>query len=184
MLYINKLRILTIILTVLAFTIMGCEEAEEHEESQDEHVCEHLLDGPVVSMDASPDYQSAIDSLGSDATYRIQVQLHSRYDLELIEGPDGHFYGHIPYQPIADEGDYILYMDQNVAVTIRNTEDDSVVEAEETYDHSDDCATVAYKGVYHLHAGDTYILSFDDLHESTIGMLFPAAAEEDDDHDH
>ncbi|MBC8190770.1 MAG: hypothetical protein H8E18_00155 [FCB group bacterium] len=185
MLYTNKYRILTLILTIFAFTIIGCDESEEHEESQDEHVCEHFLYGPEVEMTASADYQSAIDNYNADATYLVQYELHTRYDVMLLADTSGHYYGHVPYRPISDEGDYILYMDQAVDVTIRNTEDGSVVVAEETEDHSDDCAAVTYKGVYHLHADDTYVLSFDDLHESTIGMLFPKAADEDeDDHDH
>jgi len=183
MLFTNKFKILTVILTIFALTMIGCDESEVHEESQDEHICEHFMYGPEVEMTASADYQSAIDNLNSDSTYLVGYELHTLYDIALLADSTGNHYGHVPYRPIADEGDYILYMDQAADVTIRNTEDGSVVMAEETEDHSDDCAAVAYKGVYHLHAEDTYILSFDDFHESTIGMLFPMA-EDEDDHDH
>lgn len=184
MIYINKIRVFTAFMIILAFSLVACDTTEDEEESQDMHVCEHLADGPAVAIHASSNLQSAIDSLSSDAVYRIQAQLHTRYDVELILGQDGHYYGHVPYIPIADEGDYILYMDDAIDVSLYNTEDSSHVSAEETYDHSDDCADVAYKAVYHLHENDTYILSFRDSHESSVGMLFPMAEEADEDHDH
>lgn len=182
MLFTNRFRIFVIITITLGLTLLGCDQSVEPEETQDMHICEHLTYGPETSLTASADYQSAINKLNSDSTYLVQYQLHTRYDIALLVDNTGHYYGHTPYRPVADDGDYILYMDQAVDVTIRNVEDGSVVTAEETYDHSDDCAAVAYKGYYHFHAEDTYILSFEDLHESKIGMLFPEA--EDEGHDH
>lgn len=180
----KKIYLLAGILLFLVFTIAGCDQSEEEEESQDAHVCEHLTYGPSVAIQASSSFQSAKDSIDQDDAYRIQAQLHTRYDLALIESQPGHYYGHIPYNPIADEGDYILYMDQAETVTISNSEDSSLVAAEELYDHSEDCAAVAYKGIYHLHAEDTYILSFQDSHSSSVGVLFLMAEEADEDHDH
>lgn len=184
MLYNYKRTILSVTLIILSFVLIACDQSEELEESQDMHVCEHLVAGPSISMAASADYESAMDSLMRDSTYLVQYQMHIRYDVALLADSMGHYYGHVPYRPIAGEGDYILYLDQSVDVTIRNAEDASLVTPEESFDHSDDCAAVAYKGLYHLHENDTYILSFEDFHASTVGMLFPMSAEEDEDHDH
>lgn len=184
MTFTNQYIKISIIFLALAFAFTSCDNSEEPEETQDEHVCEHLMDGPAIAIDASVDAQTAADSLSANDAYRIQAQLHTRYDVELLEATNGTFYGSVPYKPISDEGDYIVYADKDAIVLVYNVDESENAAAEEVYDHSDHCDLVAYKGIYHLHSEDTYVVSFENVSTSTIGVLIPKAADSDEDHDH
>gem|GEM_PF-2123574 len=177
------------VLTVLlasGLIFMGCEEAEdEHTESQDEHICEHLMDGPVATLEASNSIEDAMGTLSTDSNYRVQALLHTRFDVSFPLDTNGTYSGYIPYLPIGGDGDYILYLNQSVDITLINhSEGDEVVEAESSSDHSDDCSAVAYRGVYHLHGPDEYVLYVSGAAMETIGMLFVPSSDEDEEHDH
>lgn len=170
------------LLLIYLFILPGCDQSEMEEETQDEHVCEHLTAGPEIGIDALADLQSALDSLALDPNFRIQAQLHTRYDIQLLPDAAEGFSGYVPYKPVADEGDYILYMNQSVNFLLLNATDNSTVLPETVFDHSDYCNDVAYKGIFHLDSAITYALSFENSSEAIIGVLFPKAS--DDDHDH
>lgn len=185
MLKINKFVVLFGFSIFLAFAITACDQPEEeHEESQDDHVCEHLVDGPSADLNALSDMATAIDSLNMNDSYRVQAILHTRYDVALLADSLGGYYGWIAYQPVAGDGDYTLYMDKYIDVTIVNSEDSAVVTPESVIDHSDHCSSVAYKGIYHLHGEDTYYISMESDTESLVSMLIPKTEENEDDHDH
>ena len=162
---------------------VGCDTTEEHDEDQDEHVCEHLVESAGVAIDATADAQTAVDSLASDDSYRIQAQDHIRYDLSLMQDTTQLYYGFIPFKPADGDGDYILYLDSEANGELINFTESSVVVPEEVTDHSEYCDAVSFKAVYELHAEDTYVLSFYDTIDSSVGVVFVKAEDhEDDDH--
>lgn len=175
---------MTGVIIVLVFAVSGCVQNEEEEESQDAHVCEHLTYGPSIALQASPYFQAALDSLIIVDSYRVQAQLHTRYDVELTTTSGNSYAGYIPYKPIGDEGDYLLYLDHSADVTLLNGGDSTIVQPEAVYGRSDDCATIAFKAVFHLEVENTYLLAFENSSESVIGILFPMSIEQNEDHDH
>ena len=174
---------LLILILICSIAFVGCDDTEEPEEVQDEHICEHLVESASVALHATTDVQSAIDSLAHDGSYRIQAQDHIRYDLTLMQDTSGLYYGHIPYTAIDGHGDYILYLNIEANVDLFNFADSSIVVPEEELDHSDYCDEIHYKAIYELHEEDTYVLSFYDTIDSTVGIVF-VKAEDHEDHDH
>jgi len=183
--HINKSLIVSLLIT-FGMILVGCADPEDdHEESQDAHVCEHLVDGPSASLTAMAALEDALDAVNADNSYRVQAQLHTRYDVTFPADTTGSYSGYIPYLPIVGDGDYVLYADAAVNITILNhSEDNAVVTPETVMDHSDDCPSVAFKGIYHLHSEDVYLIQVTGAPDALIGMLFPAFQGEDDDHDH
>ncbi len=174
------------ILSILIFSTGGCDLSDEPIESQDEHVCEHLIDGPAWVMEASQSPTQAIDSLMADPGYRVQAQEHTRYDVTLLSDSTGGTYsGYVPYQPVAEDGDYVLYMDESVAcVMINYSNKEAVVVPESQFESSVDCDVIASKAIYHLDTDMTYLLHYSAVTEPVVGILLPACSEADDDHEH
>jgi hypothetical protein len=168
----------------LIFT--GCEETEDkYTESQDEHICEHLEYGPVATLDASTSIADAMSALSSDSNFRVQALLHTRFDVIFPMDTNNTYSGYVPYLPIGGDGDYILYLNQAVDVRVINhSEADAMVEAESSSDHSEDCEAVRFRGMYHLHDTDEYVLYVSGAEMETIGMIFVPSTEEDEEHDH
>lgn len=181
-------RYILLLILILSYGIVfiGCDDTEEHEEHQDEHVCEHLLESEGVAIDAVADAQTAVDSLASDDSYRIQAQDHIRYDLTLMQDTTQLYYGFVPYKPIDGDGEYILYLDTEANVELINFTESTTVVPEEVTDHSDYCGEIHHKAVYDLHEEDTYVLSFYETIDSSVGVVFVIAEDHDDheDHDH
>lgn len=176
-------RFLTAIL-IFSFALLGCEpDDDHHDEGQDDHVCEHLLDGPVATLTATADIATAADLLANDANYRVQALQHTRYDVTFLIDSLGSYGGYIPYLPVAGDGDYVLYLNESATIELLNMSDGNVlVSAENVEDHSDDCDLVAYRAIYHLHDTDEYVIHIRDASSEVVGMLFPDL--EEDDHDH
>ncbi|MEA3286521.1 MAG: hypothetical protein U9Q77_04010 [Candidatus Marinimicrobia bacterium] len=173
--------IATILISLLS--TFACDQTEEIVESQDTHVCEHLMDGPSIDLLTVTSLSQAIDSLDADDEYRVQAQLHTRYDLELLEDSTGLFSGMIPYTPVGGSADHILYMNQAVEVSVLNAASNEALIAHEVMDHSDDCDEIAYKGIFELDQDVTYVLSFHQVSTSSVSVLFPLY-DGDSDHDH
>ncbi len=178
-----SLNIFTLILISSFLVFPGCEDNDDHhaEESQDEHVCEHLADGPIATLTASTTAEAAIAALNSDNNYRIQAQLHTRYDITFLQDSTMNYSGYIPYLPIDGDGDYLLYLDTDATVALLNhSEGFEEVEAENSADHSDDCELVHLKNTFHLHADDEYVIHVLTASPDPVGMLFPKHSGEDE----
>ena len=176
-----KFRYLIMLALMSIFAFLGCDSSEEIEEVQDEHICEHLSDGPAISITATETEDAAISALAADDSYRIQAVLHTRYDIELRQDTTLLFFGYIPYKPIDGTGDYLLYLDKTANVQLINLQDSVVVIPESVTDHSDYCETVKFKALYELNQANTYLLYFVDNIDSSIGAVFVAA---EDEHEH
>ena len=181
----KKRSYISLLILILAHNIafLGCDDTEDHEVVQDEHVCEHLTDTASVALQAVANAQTAIDSLSGDVNYRIQTQDHIRFDLSLIQDSTSLYYGYVPYMPIDGDGDYILYLDKEAHVELVNVTESTTVAPEEEMDHSDYCDAIHYMGIYELHAEDTYLLSFYEIMDPSIGVVF-VKVEDHEGHDH
>lgn len=181
----KKRSYISLLLLTLTYSIafIGCDDTEEHEEVQDEHVCEHLIETASIAVEAVANAQAAMDSLSNDDSYRIQTQDHIRFDLSLIQDSTLLHYGYVPYIPIDGDGDYFLYLDREANVELINVTESSTVMPEEEMDHSDYCDAIHYRGLYELHTEDAYVLSFYDTIDSSVGILFVKAEDHDEDHE-
>ena len=179
----NLFVTLSFIVALSAF--QSCTETDPDVESQDEHVCEHLMDGPSIAMTAAPDLVSALDSLQNATSYRVQHVMHTRYDVSLPRLNDSLYRGFVPYLPVAEDGDYVLYADADLELVILDhTNGDTVIPAEIAWDHSDDCLVVRYKAIYELLASHTYLIQISDSTRDHVGIVFPALLDNADEHDH
>lgn len=180
--------LLFLLLSLSIFVFVGCSEDDDdhHEESQDAHVCEHLTDGPDVDVDAAASIGDAITQADNDHETIIQHVLHTRYDVSLPESAPGTYTGFVVYEPVGEDGDYIIYMDADVSITVYDhTDGDVVIAAEDEEDHSDDCVLVAYKGIYEFHADHRYVIQLGPTTDHpTVSIVIPAMEESDHDHDH
>jgi len=183
------MKALKYLFTVLFISalLLSCTEEEIHSENQDEHVCEHLLYGPAKDLQSSESAAEALAALQSDPSALLQYFEHTRYDISLHCDSSG-CSGWIPYIPMGvsgQDGDYVLYSDAPVAVTIYLSNDlSTAIPLEMSTDHSDDCDAVSLKSVYELEAGQTYLLRLQS-EDSVPALVFPALIEsDDDDHDH
>ncbi len=169
------------------FVFSGCAEDDDDtaEESQDQHVCEHFINGPDADVNAAASIDDAVAQAAADPETVIMHVLHTRYDVTLPETTPGSYTGFVVYDPIAEDGDYVIYMDANIAITVYDhTNADSIIEAEDVHDHSDDCAPVAYKGIFEFLAGHRYVIKLGPTDSyPTVSMIIPPLSEESD-HDH
>jgi len=179
----HKLFVFVLLFTFSLFLIQ-CAETEEVEESQDEHVCEHLMDGPAISLMTSPSFEAALTAYGNGDMDLIQAQLHTRYDLELAMDTLAQTYsGYAVYQPVSETGDYVLYADAAAGFQLYTSGDPTtVVVAESTSDHSEDCESILVKNIYELDADSLYVLEISHASLDVVGVLFPMLS--DDAHEH
>ena len=174
------------IMTILLILLFAgsCAEEETHEESQDSHVCEHLIYGPAAELQTFATAEEALQALQADETARVQYHLHTRYDLQLLCSGSG-CEGYVAYLPEGDEGilqDYVFYASSDPVLTVYPAEDlQTPVPAEYMEDHSEDCDLIRMRSVYPLNSSSIYILHITS-EDSMVSAVFPALLE--DEHDH
>jgi hypothetical protein len=180
-----------IILSVsLILTLSSCADdpAAPEEETQDEHVCEHLLEGPAYSLSLFTSKSAALDAATANAENLLQNRLHTRYDLTLPQDGDKYegWLAYKPLNPAAGDGDFVLYStksNSDVQITIQPSDAENLIAPEHIWDHSDDCELIRYKALYPLEAAKTYVLHFQSESHASVSVLLPRYTGEED-HDH
>lgn len=136
----------------------------------DLEACEHMNNGPAVTVTASLDAKAAPDVSAG----------HKRYDIALIQ-ENGQYAGKVLYNS-NEEANYVFFFDQDVKLEVRDDQD-AVVEFEATASFSTACGKVKARyelplgvGFYTLHLGPTAA--------STVSLVVEESAHEDHDHAH
>ena len=184
----KRFAIFILTLTLVLFYSCSSDPAKPEEETQDVHVCGHLLEGPAYSINAFSSKQAALDAATANAENLLQNRLHTRYDLSLPQNGDN-YEGWLAYKPIkpeAGDGDFVLYSTKShseMQITIQPSDAETLIAPEHIWDHSDDCELVKFKAVYPLEAAKTYVLHFQSETHTSVSVLLPRYAGEED-HDH
>ncbi len=130
----------------------------------DEEGCEHLADGPAVSVTATATASGA-PAIDAD---------HQRYDIQLtpITGGKG---GYVTFAA-DDEADFVFFLGANVPVTFRDAQDQEV-EPEASATSSTTCTEIKGRYVVPLEVG-MYTLSFGPTTEDQVSVVVEEAGHE------
>ena len=154
---------------VLMFFLASCGgETEEnpdldvvdelHEHSVDEGGCEHMKEGPVITVSARAEAQDLQDV----------ARPHTRSDIALVAVNDGNG-GYVSFA--ADEnGDYIFFLSNIIPFKV-NDGSGLEIHIEETQEGIEHCSEVALKHTVHLKVG-TYSLFFGPSELGIVSFVF------------
>lgn len=169
----RKLLLLTVV-----FAHLGCDVDEDHDNAEGDltaEVCEHMADGPNVTVEAT---------LESSDSAPLANKAHHRIDLTLPESMDGSYLGVVRFE--ADEaGEYLFFLSQADEFRVHTTDGRAIdLEASESVDA---CAEVAIQHTVDLDVGTYYLTVV--AAQADVGLVHEHAGgdhdhEEHDDHDH
>jgi hypothetical protein len=165
----------------MPFVFSGCSEKNvTEEENLDTHVCEHLENGPAANVTAAADIDTALQAAQDDPSTIIQHVLHTRYDVSLPAVDRDTFEGYVTYIPIAADGEYAVYLDSGIPVTVFDTTaDNDVIEADDIVNSSTDCALIEYKGIFTFLESHVYVIRLGPSDTCpNVSMLIPAVPED------
>lgn len=157
--------------------VAGDVHADDHDDHDDQEdpdaeACEHLAEGPAIAAQAVSEVTSpALADVGEP---------HTRYDIALTDVTDGK--GGWVRLPVAAAGDYIVFLDADVALAAFAGDGTTAREAEDVDDHSDACETIRGRHVFEFPVGET-LLWFGPAATDAVSVVIEAAGDHED-HDH
>ncbi len=180
-----RIRTLLSILTAVALTqAAACDngEGENHDEdtfhgedgheseAPATHACEHIEGGPAVAVVAAE---------FASKQYPDVSALHTRFDVALPDtSADG--LGYLWY-PAADAGDHILFLTEDVPVTILGP-DGEEVSPEHSGGSPEECPSILTHHLVHMEIGTyTFVLGPADVTE--VGLVVYVGGEEGHEHE-
>jgi len=165
------MRFMTLVLVGL-MGLWGCDgddsDGHHEEESVAAHACEHL-DGGLAEVVVGAEFASK--------TYPDVSAEHTRYDVAL-DDLDADGLSYLSYQA-TDEGDHILFLTEDVPVTILGPDGDEVV-PEESEGSPEDCPGFAAHHVVELDIG-TYTLVLGPAEVDAVSLVIYVGSDE---HEH
>lgn len=145
----------------------ACGGGDHEEIDPAEDACEHMIEGPNQAITAASD--AAIDAPDIAPT-------HTRFDIELAQ-PGELDSGQVDLV-IAEAGEHILYLDQDVPITMLGG-DGGEIAVEATERNVEACTEVSLGHTFDLEVG-TYIVRFGPTDQTQVRAVVIAAG----DHDH
>ena len=173
-----------------AFTLAACGNTEDendhdnhdnhahgenHEENHENHNhggedlaaegCEHMKDGPSQAVTAAAEASGTLEDV---------ALAHTRVDITLADymGMKG---GFVRYEA-AETGDYVFFVDSDVALEVRD-DADAVVAFEEMGVAVDACAEVAVQHTIELEAGKSYKIVLGPTDAASVKIVSEHAGE-------
>ncbi|MBE4751958.1 hypothetical protein G4177_27705 [Corallococcus sp. ZKHCc1 1396] len=163
-----KNKLLSALLLSASLLVSACGDDAEVEGSGDEEGCEHLQEGPAVSVTA----------VASGAGPAVSNN-HSRYDITLVDVAGGK--GGAVSFAVSEATDYILFTNAPVPVKVTNGSG-ATVEFEESTNSSETCTDIQGRHVVPLTVG-THTLTFGPSTLSSVSLVIEEGGEHDHDHE-
>jgi hypothetical protein len=161
----NRKLLSAVLLSTSILFSAGCGDDEEEPENIDAEGCEHLQQGPSAPITATATASGA-PAVRND---------HKRYDISLIDVTGGKG-GSVTFA-VAEEGDYLFFVNEDVPLAIR-TSGGAAVEPEEMVKSSTVCPDI--KGRYTVELGvGTHVLTFGPTSKASLSLVA-----EHGEHDH
>ena len=157
------------ILIILSLTLFGCGHAHDDHAHGDEaehsladieaEACVHIQNGPATDVIAGAEISLATDTEHSDWE-------HKRVDLTLVADQEGAGYvGYVSYEA-ESAGDYFVFSDADVTMTIADLEPESQVEVKT-------CEDIAEAYVFELEVGE-HVVEVRSI-SSSVRLVFESA---------
>lgn len=134
--------------------VVGCGNTD----TADTEGCEHLKEGPGVSVTASATASGA-PSVSND---------HKRYDITLPAGTGGNT-GSVSFA-VSETAHYAFFLGSDVNLAIASTSDSSAVSFESSTKSSEACTEVKGRHVANLPVG-TYTLTFSSPTQTRVSLV-------------
>lgn len=152
-------KTLMLMLIALTASLGACgddTDGAEPEETPQEEACEHMAEGPAISVTGATTGEDALDATAE----------HTRVDLALVDDA-GSNVGIVSYQ--ADEaGEYIVFTNNDVTLAVLDANGESVAIEETTT--VTECAEVALQHTVDLDVG-TYLMQFGPTSEAGVSFV-------------
>lgn len=145
-------------LVVSSSLLTACGGAE----GGDAEACEHLEEGPSVAVTTTPTAEAA-PAISDD---------HQRYDLTLVEVAGGKG-GNVTYAS-AEAGDYVLFLDADVPLAVRDA-NGGTIQIEESTASSATCEVIKGRHVVELGVG-TFTFEFGPTEATQVGVVLEHVA--------
>ncbi len=169
------LSVLTAVALSLAVTACDDGDGEHHEEDGHEsespatHACEHIEGGPAVAVVAAE---------FASKQYPDVSALHTRFDVSLPDTDDG--LGYLWY-PAAEAGDHILFLTEDVPVTILGPDGEEVA-PEHSGGSPEECPSILTHHLVHMEIG-TYTVALGPADVTEVGLVVYVGGEEGHEHE-
>jgi len=148
---------------VLSLSLLaGCGGTAAPEE--DVEACEHLKEGPGVSVTAAKDASTALPTVNEP---------HKRHDISLVVESNGGARGGLVSYASTAEGDYALYLSVDVPVEVTDSAGNAVA-FESTTGSVSSCSEVKSKRVLELGVG-TYTFRFGPTPQPSVAPVVESA---------
>jgi hypothetical protein len=163
-----KKKLLSALLLSCALLASACGGDTEEEGNVDEEGCEHLQEGPAVTVTAA-----------SSGAGPAVSNNHTRYDIALVDVAGGKG-GSVSFA-VSEATDYVLFTSAPVPVKVTNA---SGVEEpfEESTNSSSLCTDIQGRHVVPLTVG-THTLTFGPATLSSVSLVIEESGAHDHDHD-
>ncbi|RKG76391.1 hypothetical protein [Corallococcus terminator] len=162
-----KNKLLSAVLLSASLLVSACGDDAE-ESTGDEEGCEHLQEGPAVSVTA------AVSGTGPAVSND-----HKRYDIALVDVTGGK--GGAVSFAVAEATDYVLFTSAPVPVKVTNGSG-ATVEFEESTNSSTLCSDIQGRHIVPLTVG-THTLTFGPSTLSSVSLVIEESGEHDHDHE-